>query len=251
MITLASDFGAPYPAAMRGVILTYSDARLVDLTHRLPRQDIQAAAFWIRELIPWFPPAVHCVVVDPGVGTSRRAVAVRVGDHCLVGPDNGVLMPTIRRLDGEPTPYEIDLGTPASNTFHGRDVFAPAAARIHEAQLDELADQPFLSPCSELVDTTLPTPTATGETITGVVLAVDEFGNAVTNIPGDAVTASTLRVNGVSVAFVESFADVPVGDQLVTVGSHGNLELAVNQGRGDAVFGVSTGTTVVVEPDET
>ena len=247
MITLASDFGPPYPAAMRGVILTHSDARIVDLTHRLPRQDLQAAAFWLRELVPWFPPAVHCVVVDPGVGTDRRAVAVRVGAHCLVAPDNGILMPTVRRLDGDPTAYEIDLGTPASSTFHGRDVFAPAAARIHEATHDRLGALPFLRPIDNLVGLELPAPTIGDRQCRGEVLVVDDFGNAITNIPGDAVDGPTVRINGAVVPFVDSFAEVPVGEKLVTVGSHGNLELSVNQGRGDDAFNASQGTTVVVE----
>ncbi|MFC6735392.1 S-adenosyl-l-methionine hydroxide adenosyltransferase family protein, partial [Halolamina salina] len=87
MITLASDFGTPYPAAMKGVILRQSDARLVDIAHDFPRQDVRAAAFWLREVLPEFPPATHLVVVDPGVGTDRAAVVVEVGDHRIVAPD--------------------------------------------------------------------------------------------------------------------------------------------------------------------
>lgn len=248
MITLSSDFGAPYPAAMRGVILSQCDARIVDITHQFPRQDIRTAAFWLREILPWFPPAVHCVVVDPGVGTDRRAVAVRVGEHCLVGPDNGVLMPAVRTLEGKSQAFEIDLGTPESSTFHGRDVFAPAAARIHETSPDCLSEQPFLTPCTGLTTVEFPTPTYNGDRIIGEILVVDEFGNAITNIPGGAVETDQLQVNGESVPFVASFAYVSPGEPLVTVGSHGNLELAVNQGRGEAAFEVSPGSEVIVQP---
>ncbi|MFC6729855.1 S-adenosyl-l-methionine hydroxide adenosyltransferase family protein, partial [Natronoarchaeum mannanilyticum] len=100
MITLSSDFGSPYPAAMKGVVLQRTDARLVDVSHTFPRQDVRAAAFWLREILPYFPPATHLVVVDPGVGTDRAAIAVEAGEHVLVGPDNGVLLPAARELAG-------------------------------------------------------------------------------------------------------------------------------------------------------
>jgi Uncharacterized conserved protein len=145
MITLTSDFGSPYPAAMKGVMLRRTDAQLVDIAHDLPRQDPRAAAFWLRETVPYFPPAVHLAVVDPGVGTDRRAITIRVGDHALVGPDNGLLRPVVRRLresvpEIEPTAaaYEIVVDDPESATFHGRDVFAPAAAEIHAAGVDSI-----------------------------------------------------------------------------------------------------------------
>src|SRR6056297_1423932 len=153
MITLASDFGTPYPAAMKGVMLSRTDAQLVDIAHDLPRQDPRAAAFWLREAIPHFPPAVHLAVVDPGVGTDRRAIAIGVGDHALVGPDNGLLQPVVRRLTDRAdataddiAAYEITVDDPASTTFHGRDVFAPAAAEIHEAGVDRMSEVDLLSP---------------------------------------------------------------------------------------------------------
>lgn len=124
---------------MKGVVLSRTDGRLVDVAHDLPRQDVRAAAFWLRETLPYFPPAVHLVVVDPGVGTDRRAVVLRVGDHVFVGPDNGVLRPPARRVaaelddDAPVEAYEIDVPNPESTTFHGRDVFAPAAADAHVA----------------------------------------------------------------------------------------------------------------------
>jgi S-adenosylmethionine hydrolase len=154
MITLASDFGSPYPAAMKAVILQASDARLVDVAHDLPRQDVRAAAFWLREVLPWFPPAVHLVVVDPGVGTDRAALVVRAGEHALVGPDNGVLLPTAREIapDGAVEVFEIAVAEPASHTFHGRDVFAPAAAAVHEAGVGRLRDLPDISPADGFVD---------------------------------------------------------------------------------------------------
>jgi len=271
MITLSSDFGAPYPAAMRGVILQTSDARLVDVSHSFPRQDVRGAAFWLREILPYFPPAVHLIVVDPGVGTDRDAVVLRAGEHALVGPDNGVLRPAARALaagaDIDRFRVRTRPGTAAgrggttwpparaSATFHGRDVFAPAAARVHDRE-GPLAEDPGFEPIDELVDLSLPTPTIDGNAATGEVLVVDGFGNAITNVPGralDGVERVAVRsAGGVErvVPAVETFEAVAPGEALATVGSHGNVELGVNRGRGDEAFGLSAGDglTVVFDP---
>jgi S-adenosylmethionine hydrolase len=249
MITLTSDFGSPYPAAMRGVICQHSDARIVDIAHDLPRQDVPAAAFWCRELLPWFPPAVHCVVVDPGVGTDRAAIVVRAGEHVLVGPDNGVCLPAARELAGEAdiAVYEIAVEDPASSTFHGRDVFAPWAARVHDTDRDALADLPALSPTTP-VDLQLPAPDIDGDRARAAVLAIDDFGNVVTNVPGAFLDGvEDVRVDDEPVPVAPSYAHVAPGERLVTVGSHGNVECAVNRGRGDAAFGIDRDDTIRIE----
>jgi S-adenosylmethionine hydrolase len=248
MITLASDFGTPYPAAMKGVILSRTDAQLVDVAHDFPRQDVRTAAFWLREVLPWFPDAVHLAVIDPGVGTDRAAIVVRAGDHALVGPDNGALIPAARELvgeDGEIEIFEIDDQNAASSTFHGRDVFAPAAADVHEVGIEQFDPLDRLTPVDEYEDLALPEPTVEDDAVVGEVLVVDDFGNAITNIPGDVIEGlEQVRVNGQSVPAGETFAAVPPGQWLVTVGSHGNVELDVNQGRGDEAFGVDAGDEV-------
>ncbi|WP_433626940.1 SAM hydrolase/SAM-dependent halogenase family protein [Halomicrococcus sp. NG-SE-24] len=250
MITLASDFGTPYPAAMKGVMLRRTDARLVDVAHDFPRQDVRAAAFWLREVLPQFPPAVHLVVVDPGVGTDRAALAVRAGDHALVGPDNGVLVPAARELADESglDAFEVDDEDAASSTFHGRDVFAPAAARVHEVGVDALSDLDGVAPTDEFVDLRFPDPVVGDDEVTGEILAVDDFGNAVTNVPGGFVDgADEAAVNGERAPVAPSYAHVEAGQRLVTVGSHGNVELAVNRGRGDEAFAVAPGDAVRLE----
>lgn len=248
MITLASDFGSPYPAAMKGVILQASDARQVDVSHEFPRQDVRAAAFWLREILPYFPPAVHLVVVDPGVGTDRAAIVVEAGEHVLVAPDNGVVFPAARALaDDELTVYEIEDSDAESSTFHGRDVFAPAAARVHEQWQadDSLGELAALSPLEEHVDLSIPEPEIRDEEVVGEVLVVDGFGNVITNVPGYAIEGfEQVEVNGQTVPVGETFASVPVGQWLVTVGSHGNVELDVNQGRGAEAFGLDAGDSV-------
>ncbi|GAA0305067.1 SAM hydrolase/SAM-dependent halogenase family protein [Halarchaeum salinum] len=245
MITLASDFGSPYPAAMRGVLCSRTDARLVDVTHDFPRQDVRTAAFWLRELLPTFPAAVHLAVVDPGVGTDRRPIAVSAGEHALVGPDNGLLLPAARALadGGDVSCYEIPVDDPESTTFHGRDVFAPAAAAVHDGGIDGL-DYPAVR---DPVDLTFPKPTVRGDEARGDVLVVDGFGNAITNIPGDILHGhwgAYARIDGERVPVARTYDAVGADERLLTVGSHGNVELAVNRGRGDEAFGVEPGGTI-------
>ncbi|WP_254537291.1 SAM hydrolase/SAM-dependent halogenase family protein [Halomarina litorea] len=245
MITLASDFGSPYPAAMRGVVCSRTGARIVDVAHDLPRQDVRAGAFWLREVLPYFPPAVHCAVVDPGVGTDRAALVVRAGDHVLVGPDNGLLLPVARELadGGECTVFEWHADDPASSTFHGRDVFAPAAAAVHDA--DRIEDLDRASPTDDFVDLHLPEPEMGEDGATGEVLVVDDFGNVVTNVPGTVLDGrDRVVVNDESYPVVPSYAHRDPGEALVTVASHGNVELAVNRGRGDEAFGLGVGERV-------
>ena len=186
MITLTTDFGTSdgYVAAMKGVMLSiHPDARLVDVTHEINPQDVMEAAFVLRTTTPFFPPGtVHLVVVDPGVGTDRRAVAVRSGDQWFVGPDNGVFPlvlddkepDEIRVLD-EPSAWRSDA---PSTTFHGRDIFAPVAAHLDAgrppADIGALAED--LRPLRWAM------PITDNHSVQGYVAHVDRFGNCITNI---------------------------------------------------------------------
>ncbi|GAB3683842.1 S-adenosyl-l-methionine hydroxide adenosyltransferase family protein [Salinarchaeum chitinilyticum] len=289
MLTLASDFGSPYPAAMRAAIRQHCDAEILDVAHDFPRQDVRTAAFWLREVLPYAPPAVHCAVVDPGVGSDRSAIAVRVGEHALVAPDNGLALPAARGLLDPPpvagsglrgvagrnsatdagtvepggpgeSPvievFEILVDDAASSTFHGRDVFAPAAALIHERGVDQMETCPFLEPTESFVDLRFPDPVIGGdaggtgseaERIGGEVLVVDGFGNAITNVPGDVLAGrDRVDIDGRTWPVADHYAAESVGDGLVTVGSHGNVELAVNRGRGADRFGVAVGDSITL-----
>jgi S-adenosylmethionine hydrolase len=239
---------------MKGVILRNCDARLVDIAHDFPRQDVRAAAFWLRETLPEFSPATHLVVVDPGVGTGRAAIVVEVGDHRIVAPDNGVALPAAReitaRADADPEirVYEIeyDDDSTASNTFHGRDVFAPAAARVHE--VESVADADRISPTEEWIDLAFPDPEIDDDGATGEVLVVDDFGNTITNVPGDVLDGlDSVTVDGESAPVRDAYAEMAPGERLVTVGSHGNVEFAVNRGRGDEAFGLAVGDDVSLD----
>jgi len=259
MITLSSDFGSPYPAAMRGVIRQWTDAELLDVTHDLPRQDVRASAFWLRELLPYFPPAVHLAVVDPGVGTEREALVVRAGEHTLVGPDNGMLVPVARKLADEFDVFRVETrpgehasgtdrtGWPpatASATFHGRDVFAPAAAKVQVVGPDALETTAGFAAVDTFETVAFPKPALAAGGASVEILAVDDFGNAITNIPGDHVAdrfGTRITVDGEEAPLRRMYAAVEPGTRLVTVGSHGNVELAVNRGRGDDAFDVTAG----------
>ena len=253
MITLSSDFGSPYPAAMKGVIKSRCDAELIDVAHDFPRQDVRTAGFWLREILPYFPPAVHLVVVDPGVGTGRAAIAIRVGEHALVGPDNGVLLPAARRLAGRDADlevFEIEYGDPESVTFHGRDVFAPAAADVHDVGVARMAELSTLATGAAYEDLAFPEADVDGAGATGEVLVVDGFGNAITNVPGEVLEGrfgERIEVDGEAAPVAPTYAAVDPGERLVTVGSHGNVELAVNRGRGEDEFGVGPGDPVRLE----
>jgi S-adenosylmethionine hydrolase len=252
VITLSSDFGTPYPAAMKGVILQHSDIRLIDVSHELPRQNVRAAAFWIREMLPSFPPAVHLAVVDPGVGTNRAALVIRAGDHALVGPDNGLLIPVARQLASEtgvePVAFEWRYDDPSSHTFHGRDVFAPCAATVHETGIENIEMLDRATPANTYETLSLPSPEVSDAgNPTGEVLVTDGFGNVITNLPAAVLSGrydERIHVNGVSAYVVTAYDMVETGERLVTVGSHGNVELAVNQGRGDRSFGLDPGAEV-------
>jgi S-adenosylmethionine hydrolase len=286
MITLASDFGSPYPAAMKGVIRRHTDAEMIDVAHDLPRGDPRAAAFWLRFVLPEFPPSVHCAVIDPGVGTDRDALVVRAGAHVIVAPDNGLAMPPARALAADESDVEawtIAVDDPASETFHGRDVFAPTAARVRTAIDDELtasngapdadavaetlAAMDDLTPASDPVDIRFPEPTVEraegseeggdaedgdGDVIAvdGEVLAIDRFGNVITNVPGELVRGRDwVRVDGDLTPVAETFGAVDPGERLVTVGSHGYAECDVNDGRGDGAFDLRPGDSVRFVPD--
>ena len=281
MITLSSDFGSPYPAAMKGVIRRHTDAEMIDVAHDLPRGDPRAAAFWLRFVLPEFPPAVHCAVIDPGVGTDRDALVVRAGAHVVVAPDTGLAMPPARALAADEDDVEVwtvAVDDPASQTFHGRDVFAPTAARIRAALDDAagttddaaaeagpldadavaatLAGMDDLAPATDPVDIRFTEPTVERDeagdvtAIGGEVLAIDRFGNVITNVPGELVRGRDwIRVDGDLTPVAETFGAVEPGERLVTVGSHGYAECDVNDGRGDGAFDLRPGDSVRFVPD--
>jgi len=256
IITLLTDFGLEegYVAAMKGVIAGIApDADVVDVTHLIPPQDVASGRFRLLTVTPYFPPGtVHLAVVDPGVGTRRRAVAVRSSSgSLLVGPDNGLLLGA---LEADPAVAAVELSeprfwrTPApSATFHGRDVFAPVAAHLARGVALEL-----LGPAvalDSLVSFELPPRRPVPGGAEGAVQAVDRFGNLISNVPGtvlSAVGAWTASIAGRTVTGRGTYGDVPPGEALALVGSHGFVEIAVRQGSARNALEASIGMAVAI-----
>lgn len=242
LITLLSDFGTAdgYVAEMKGVLYSMApDARVVDLSHDIPPHDIEAARLTVARYWRRFPPGtIHLVIVDPGVGSSRAALAVSSDERYLVGPDNGVLSPAL--LVADAAVVTLPVPVTASRTFHGRDVFAPAAAALAGgAPLSTLGtphDQPVVRRTPEAVR-------REDGAILGEVLAIDRFGNAVTNLVG--VRSGVIAAGGRPVPVRTTYADVASGAAVALTGSSGLLEIAVRDGDASQVLKLARGATVV------
>lgn len=243
IVTLLSDFGTVdgYVAEMKAVIKSLvREADIVDATHDIPPQDVARARLTLSRYWKRFPPGtVHVAVVDPGVGTARAAIAVLSEGRYLVGPDNGVLSPA---LSADARAVVLDVPAGASPTFHGRDVFAPAAARLAAGEPIEILGR--LHRPSVVVRTPVPVREASGM-VSGEVIAIDRFGNAITNLDArfDGVT-----VQGMRIPTVGTFADVAVGEPCALVGSAGLLEIAVRDGSAAETLGISVGMPVAAGP---
>jgi S-adenosylmethionine hydrolase len=243
IITLLTDYGTgdTYVAEVKGALLSrVPEATLVDVTHEVPPGDVATAAWLLARAASRFPDGtVHLAVVDPGVGTKRRALAAQAGPQCFVAPDNGLLTWVLdkrpRRVVAVPIPPE------ASPTFHGRDVFAPAAAELALGRsLDAVG-----SPVDDPVLLPRPSLTRAGGDQVGQVVHVDRFGTLVTNIPAARVAVgAAVRVGVYDLVLRSTFADVPPGDPVAFVGSGGTVEIAVRDGRADTVLGVTRGAEV-------
>jgi S-adenosylmethionine hydrolase len=253
VLTLLTDFGTqdPFVGVMKGVILKQS-ARLsiVDLTHAIEPQRVGDAAFWLSRAYRWFPEGtVHVAVVDPGVGTARRAIAAQAAAHLFVAPDNGLLEVVARRApDVEAREIDAeDLGfRPPSRTFHGRDLFAPIGALLASGALAFDG----VGPRATLVASALvPEPVVHGRGAQGAVVVVDRFGNLITNLgTGELPVGSRARVSvlGHDLAVVGTFADVPPGTLAAVTGSFGELEIFVRDGSAATALSAQRGTPVGV-----
>lgn len=265
-ITLTTDFGTrdAYVAAMKGTILgIYPDARLIDITHEITPQDVMEAAFVLREAVPYFPAdAVHLVVVDPGVGTERRPIALQHGPHWFVGPDNGIF-PLVLESDSPDRVVELDRKTvwrttSPSTTFHGRDIFAPAAAHLASG----LALSEIGSPVDALEPMRWAQPIADDEGVQGWVVHIDRFGNCITNISREVLVQHADQAAGEARngqvmpplkcfvgnsklnALHETYGRVDEGEPLLLIGSSGFLEVAVNSGNAAELLDIRKGDAV-------
>lgn len=247
-VSLTTDYGLSdgFVAACHGVIARLApQVRIIDVTHQVAPGEVARAAALLAQTVPHLPPAVHVAVVDPGVGTARRGIAIETPGGMLVGPDNGLLPWAADALGGARAAVELTnrdwFAHPVSRTFHGRDIFAPAAARLATgAPLGE-AGSPL--PPEALVRLPDPVVTAGDGWLEAEVLTVDRFGNVQLAAPGQALTglSTAVTVGGVPAVRGTTFADAPAGGLVVLVDSADRVAVAVNSGRASVVLGVAPG----------
>lgn len=261
VVTLTTDFGTRdgYVGAMKGVMLRHAPGlTLVDVAHGVQPQNLSHGAVVLRAACPEFPSGtVHLGVVDPGVGTERAGLVLLAGGHAFVGPDNGLFSLAAETLGGTVEARRIDgtgalasvLARKASNTFHGRDVFAPTAAALASGHVALAEVGPPLEPVAFAVEP----PTHRAGSIEGCVTYVDQFGNAVTNVSAEDLrqletSSHRVTVAGHELTVVRTYGDVEEGAACALVGSEGFLEIAIRGGDAAATLAVGTGTSVVVKP---
>ncbi|NIN72940.1 MAG: hypothetical protein GTO46_13640 [Gemmatimonadetes bacterium] len=249
VVTLLSDFGTAdgFAAAMKGVILGIApDARLVDATHDIAPGDVEAAAWALSQYWALYAPGtVHLAIVDPGVGSARRAIAVAADDRYVVAPDNGLVTRVMQAAASwrcvEVTEPTVIRPQPSS-TFHGRDVFAPAAAHLASG----LALERLGPPVEELCLLSIDPPLRGEDEIEGRVVHVDRFGNLITDIPGEWVDSSWLfEVNGRELGNLRrTYSDVGVGEAAVVIGSAGTVEVSAREDSAAEKYGAARGDPV-------
>jgi S-adenosylmethionine hydrolase len=243
IITLTTDFGSSeYVAAMKGVILSVNpDVRIIDLSHNVRPQNILDGAYLLYSIAPYFVNTVHVGVVDPGVGTERAGLVIACEKGVLVGPDNGLLLPAARVM-GLKKVFSITnkkyFSKEVSNTFHGRDIFAPVAAHISKGVMPEDIGEEV----DEYVDLSLKYHVEKNNDIEGRIIHVDTFGNLITSISKDIITKhhefgdlldieleSTDGMKPKKLPFLPSYGHSEKGDILATISSSNFFELACNQ----------------------
>jgi S-adenosyl-L-methionine hydrolase (adenosine-forming) len=254
VITLTTDFGleAPFVGVMKGVILALlPQARIIDLTHQIEPYWPAEAGFWLARSFGWFPRgSVHVAVVDPGVGTARGLLAVSAAGHHFLAPDNGLLAPLLSRYP-DALVVRVDAARggvmPAvSNTFHGRDILAPLAARLAAgsctcAGLGEPVSAWVPSPVGEAV--------AAAGRVSGVVITIDRYGNLISNIDAALLSAQgspVVRAGPLALPLTRTYGDMPAGSYLALINSFGVVEVARSQGNAAASLGLGRGAPVTV-----
>jgi S-adenosylmethionine hydrolase len=260
-VTFLSDYGLgdDFVGTCHGVIARITpEARVIDLTHDVPRHDVRTGAVILRRALPFCPAGVHLAVVDPGVGGTRRAVAVRVAeeDRVLVGPDNGLLWPAAERFGGvveavdvARSPHRLE---PVSATFHGRDLFAPVAAKLAGGAPLAAAGEP-IDP-DELVKLRLPAPHIDAERVFAHVVSADGYGNVTLDVTHEEGTGAGLRlgasvlINGTPATYARTFEEVGPGELMLYEDAYRTLALAVNRGSAKDFLDLALDDEVRIEP---
>ncbi|HVB42026.1 MAG TPA: SAM-dependent chlorinase/fluorinase [Streptosporangiaceae bacterium] len=263
-LTFLTDFGLEdgFVAACHGVALRIApDARLIDITHLVPPGDVRRGAAVLAQTVPAMPPAVHVAVVDPGVGTTRRAVAIQAGSGILVGPDNGLLSWAAAALGGAESAVlltnESLWNVPVSPTFHGRDIFMPVAA--HLVTGTSLTEAGTKIDVADLVKLAAPTSRMLDGEAEGEVLSVDRFGNVQLSIPSTAAADLGIKIGSrliircnrreLTAPYVQTFGAAAPGDLIAFTDSAGLVSLAVRDGSAAQKLSLPPGARVRIAAD--
>jgi S-adenosylmethionine hydrolase len=257
LISLMTDFGLSdgFVGVMKGVIWGIApQVHITDLTHLVPPQDIRTAALILNRSAPYFPDGtIHVVVVDPGVGTARRPIAVQLGSQYFVGPDNGVFTLVLERAERQGASIEIvHLDKPqywlaeVSNVFHGRDIFSPVAAALaNSTPLSSLG-----SPIFDPVRLSIPQPRLTSTGLQGEIAHIDHFGNIIANIRDEYLNGKdhlTIRLCGEEIhGMVRTFGERSPGEMIALIGSTGDLVVAVVNGDAAQQLGARIGDLIEI-----
>jgi len=257
MLTLTTDFGLQdvYVGVMKGVIANINPhLNVVDLTHDISPQNIAAGRFALMNAVPYFPrDTVHIGVIDPGVGSDREGCAIAFSNGFLVGPDNGLFSGVLHQF---PAQKAVSLTNPkywrsetVSSTFHGRDIFAPVAAYLASGvPIQELGED---IPIDHLQEFSFPSPQFSDNQMIGYVQYIDYFGNLITNIPAIEVRGNewNITVNNQTIPRGRTYSDVAPHELIALIGSHGWVEIAVNQGSAVKALSLTYGDRVDINFD--
>jgi hypothetical protein len=264
IVTLLTDYGRDddFVGVCHAVIASIApEAGVIDLTHGIARHDVRQGALVLRNTLPYLPNGVHVAIVDPQVGTERRAVALRSEDgRIFVGPDNGLLSLAWQRAGGVTEAVDVTRSPhrlePVSATFHGRDVFCPVAA--HLARGEELAEAGEPLDPDELQTIALPEPRTEGDALVAHVLSIDRYGNAALNVSHEELAGTGIVLGGqveivsgtehFHAAVAQTFADVRRGDILVYEDSYRALSIAINRGDAAATLQLAPDSEVRITP---
>ncbi len=254
IVALLTDFGwqDAYVGIVKGVIARINPRlAVIDITHGIPSHNLAAARFCLMQAYPYFPAGtIFVAVVDPGVGSQRRGIAVQFPGGYLVGPDNGLFGGVLSQSPAIAAVYLTNTAywgsSQVSSTFHGRDIFAPVAAHLASGVPLYCLGEP-IDP-NHITQLPIPEAIALGEGMVGCIQYIDSFGNLITNIPAAVVVrqAWSVRIGEILIPVRQTYSEVDRGEAVALIGSHGWVEIAVNQGNAQSQFQMEVGTQVSV-----
>lgn len=255
MLTLTTDFGLQdvYVGIMKGVVANINpQLNVIDLTHEITPQNIAAGCFSLMNAVPYFPTdTIHIGVIDPGVGSDRKGCAIAFSHGVLVGPNNGLFSGVLHQF---PAQKAVSLTNPkywrsenVSSTFHGRDIFAPVAAHLASGvPIEEVGEE---MPIHDLKEFSFPSPQFSANNIIGYIQYIDYFGNLITNIPATEVRGKQwhVTVKNQTISTGRTYSDVSPQTLIALIGSHGWVEIAINQGNAAQALSLTYGDKIQVQ----